>query len=83
MNRSITNFIGLKARVVQSPDPTIRSVSGKVVLETKNTFVFATEKGRKVIPKKDNEFEFSDGKVVRVSGTAIIGRPEERIAKLV
>jgi RNase P/RNase MRP subunit p29 len=76
-NVSIT-LIGLQANAVGK-----QSLSGKVILETRNTLVLETSKGRKVLPKKNTEFEFTDTEIGRIHGSAIIGRPEERIEKLV
>ena len=76
-------IIGLQATIVENSDPTMKSLKGKVILETRNTLVLETSEGRRVLPKKNAEFEFSAADVARVHGSAIIGRPEERIAKLV
>ncbi|HEY4674299.1 MAG: ribonuclease P protein subunit [Thaumarchaeota archaeon] len=84
MNRNVSIvLIGLQANVVENSDPTMKSVVGKIVLETRNTLVLETSEGRKILPKKNAELEFSDAKAAKVDGSAIIGRPEERIAKLV
>ena len=84
MNRNFSiAIIGLRATIVENSDPTMKSLAGKVILETRNTLVLETPEGRKVLPKKNADFEFSDASVARVHGSAIIGRPEERIARLV
>ena len=84
MNRNLSiALIGLQTTVVASSDPMMKSLAGKVVLETRNTLVLETSHRRKMVAKKNAEFEFSDAKVGRVLGSAIIGRPDERIAKLV
>ena len=84
MNRKVSfTLVGLQTIVVSNSDPTLTSLAGKVVLETRNTLVLETSQGRKILPKKNAEFEFPGATVGRVHGSAIIGRPEERIAKLV
>jgi len=80
MNNNISiELIGLEASIVGKS----QSLAGKVILETRNTLVLKTPKGRKVLPKKYTEFEFPDAKICRIHGSTIIGRPEERIEKLV
>ncbi|RLI36895.1 ribonuclease P protein subunit [Candidatus Bathyarchaeota archaeon] len=77
-------FIGLRAKVVRSPNPYYKKVSGRVIDETRNTIVILNNKGeRKVIVKEVAVFHFTlpDGTVVEVDGKAIVGRPEDRIKK--
>ncbi len=56
-------------------------MKGKVADETKNMIIIKTEKGVKKLEKKSHSFVFTlpDGKKVRVSGSLLIARPEERI----
>ncbi len=78
-------LIGLRTRVVFSPDPTQIGISGKVIDETANLLIIKTKNGRvKRIPKKGRVFEFfiRESKVVKLSGKDILGRPEERVKKL-
>ena len=57
------------------------NIRGLVVDETKNLLVIETEKGIKKIQKKGTDFIFiiPDGKRVKVDGTIIAKRPEERV----
>ncbi len=57
-----------------------KGVVGKIIDETKNTFVIKLANKRKRILKKDNIFEFSlNNKKKIVDGNKLIMRPEERI----
>lgn len=57
-----------------------KDVEGKIIDETKNTFVIKLGNKRKRILKKDNIFEFSlNNKKKIVDGNKLIMRPEERI----
>lgn len=77
-------LLGLYARIIHSTDPGIAGISGKVMLETRNVVTLSTDRGQRVIPKKISAFEFSNGgSTVRVAGSSVIGRPEERISKAV
>jgi ribonuclease P protein subunit POP4 len=74
-------LIGLKAEVSNSTNKFHIGIKGLVVDETKNLIVIETEKGTKKVQKKGTEFIFTipDGKKVKVNGTIIVKRPEERI----
>ncbi len=71
---------GLKTLVLKSADAG-RKRQGKIVKETKNTFVLETGKGKeKIFPKKECEFEFSLGKEkARLNGKSLLFRPEDRV----
>ena len=57
-----------------------KEIVGKIIDETKNTFVIKLANKRKRILKKDNIFEFSlNNKKKIVDGNKLIMRPEERI----
>ena len=74
-------LIGLKVEVAGSFNKFHIGIKGLVVDETKNLLVIETEKGIKKIQKRGTEFIFTipSGKRVKVSGTIIAKRPEERI----
>ena len=74
-------LIGLRVEIANSTNKFHKGMSGLVVDETKNLLVIETEKGIKKIQKKGTEFIFtiSDSKRVKVNGTIIAKRPEERI----
>jgi ribonuclease P protein subunit POP4 len=78
-------FIGLKARVAKSSNPSCLGVTGTIIDETRNTFVMMCRSGRKTVAKSHSVFRFSlpDTTVVEVEGTALLGRPEERLKRRV
>lgn len=82
-NHSHLTLVGLYARIIHSRDPGIVGLSGKVILEGRNVVTLSTDKGKRVIPKGISAFEFSNGvSTLRVSGSSVIGRPDERISKV-
>lgn len=77
-------FIGFESKVVNSSNPDIVGITGKVVDETRNTFTILNKDGEKKIVIKDTaiiEFVTLDGTVVEIDGKVIMGRPEDRIKK--
>jgi len=75
-------LVGLRARVVESSDPSLVGTEGRVVEETTHTFVFGTEDGEKTVQKAYTTFEFElpeAGATVRVEGDALDVRPVERV----
>jgi len=76
-------LIGLATKVVKSTNPSNLGLSGKVVNETRNTLVIRQNENDKVIIKETAVFQFTlpNGTVVEVEGTAISGRPEDRVKK--
>ena len=76
-------FIGLKAEVVKSSNPTYIGIFGKVVDETRNVLVINHQNEKRNIIKNVAAFHFTmpDGTVVEINGKVIIGRPEDRIKK--
>ena len=76
-------FIGLKVEVVSSPDGVYNHVHGRIVDETKNTLVVSGERKEWVVPKSHSEFLFTyEGKQIKISGSEIQHRPEDRIKKI-
>jgi len=76
-------FIGLKAKVVESMNPYYRGVMGRVIDETRNTFTILHKGERKVIVKEVAVFHFTlpDGTVIKVDGKVMVGRPEDRVKR--
>jgi len=74
-------LIGLKVEIAGSFNKFHVRIKGLVVDETKNLLIIETEKGTKKIQKKGTSFIFTvpNGKKVKVDGTIIAKRPEERI----
>ena len=76
-------LIGLPVKVVLASSQNIIGLSGTVVDETKNTLVVGTARGEKSVPKASCTFEFAfRGKHVRVEGSRICFRPEDRPKKV-
>lgn len=76
-------FIGLNAKVVNSSNPNVVGIEGKVINETRNTFVITHGNKNKIIAKNTTVFHFtlSNGTTVEINGKTIVGRPEDRIKK--
>ena len=77
-------FIGLETKVVKSSNLDMMGITGKVVDETRNTFIISNNDGEKKVIIKDTavfEFVIADGTVVEIDGKVIMGRPEDRIKK--
>jgi ribonuclease P protein subunit POP4 len=54
---------------------------GRILDETRNTFVLIQNDEKKTILKDGTlfQFRFPDGSIVEIDGKTIIGRPENRI----
>jgi ribonuclease P protein subunit POP4 len=75
-------LIGRKARIIACSDPSWITISGKIIDETKNTFLIEVNNKPKRIAKKIAIFEFShQGRKTIVEGSRLIYRPEDRIKK--
>jgi len=76
-------LIGLEARIFKSSDDTLKNVSGKVIDETKNTLKLYVRDKIKIIPKAYTTFIFKlpDSSKVRIHGSLLIGRPEDRLGR--
>jgi ribonuclease P protein subunit POP4 len=78
-------FIGLKGKVVQSSNSSCKGISGRVIDETLKTFTIRHKEKEKVVAKRNSVFHFilPDGSLVEIEGKALVGRPEDRIKKVV
>ena len=76
-------FIGLKTTVVNSSNPHVVGIAGRVVDETRNTLTILHKDKRRVVIKDTATFDFvmPDETVVEIDGKVIVGRPEDRIKK--
>ena len=76
-------LIGLEAKVVKATNPSYVGISGRVIDETRNTFVLLHDGVEKRIIKETSVFHFTypDGTVVEIDGKLLVGRPEDRIKK--
>ena len=77
-------LIGLIMEVEESSNRDMEGLFGRIVDETRNTFVIETEQGEeKRIPKSGNMFIFvlEDGTRARIRGDKLLARPEDRIKR--
>jgi len=83
-NALVHELIGLSVRVVKSADKDAVGLSGRVVDETKNTFLVEARGEVKTVPKQQNVFEFTlpSGEKAVLEGKLIAFAPEERPKKL-
>ncbi|NIM47286.1 MAG: ribonuclease P protein subunit [Candidatus Aenigmarchaeota archaeon] len=74
-------LIGLKVEIEKSFNKSHNGIKGSVVDETKNLLIIETGKKIKKIQKRGTSFIFTipNGKKVKVDGTVITKRPEDRI----
>ena len=78
-------FIGSHGLISTSTHAGYLGISGPVMDETKNTFVIQHEGKMKNIIKDSSvfHFQFSDGAVVEIDGSLLVGKPEDRLKKTV
>lgn len=76
-------FIGLRAKIMNSSNPSYAGITGPIIDETRNTMVIRHKGEAKVILKAATVFQFTlpDGSVIEIQGEAILGRPEDRVKK--
>ncbi len=77
-------LIGLIMEVEESSNRDMEGLRGRIVDETRNTFVIETEQEEeKRIPKTGNMFIFvlEDGTRARIRGDKLLARPEDRIKR--
>ncbi len=75
-------LIGKRVKIIKSSNINIMGLQGKVIDETKNTFIIETSDGQKVVPKKENVFRFYlNDHYIDVPGKLLTYRPHERIKK--
>ncbi|MEM3436906.1 MAG: ribonuclease P protein component 1 [Nitrososphaerales archaeon] len=76
-------LIGLEVRIIKSSDPSLKNIFGRVVDETKNTLKLYIKDNVKTIPKAHSVFIFNlpDGTKVRIHGSLLVGRPEDRLER--
>lgn len=78
------SIIGLKAKILESTDTSLQGASGIVVFETKNTIFLRKDSILRQISKRvAKKLEIHTSYCVCfISGSALIGRPEDRISRL-
>ena len=77
-------IVGLHAKILESSDSTIQGSDGTIVFETKNTLFIRKDSAVRQVSKlaaKTLQVR-TPSCVCFISGSALIGRPEDRIARL-
>lgn len=75
-------LIGLEAKVIRSTNKSHIGISGTIVDESRKTLIIKEGEGHKRVPKKDSIFRLRlECREVEVEGTALYGRPEDRVKK--
>jgi ribonuclease P protein subunit POP4 len=76
-------IIGLEVEITEAGCKGYIGLKGRIVDETKNTFLLENDKVRRV-PKKGVKFRFitSNGRDIELNGSMLIHRPEDRIKKI-
>lgn len=82
-NVLLHEIVGLRSKILESSDSTIQGSDGTIVLETKNTiFLRKDSVVRQVSKEAVKVLEVrTPSCVCFISGSALIGRPEDRIAR--
>lgn len=75
-------LIGLDIEIVQSKNPSLIGIKGKIIDETKNTLLIETKNKNKRILKRQATFNIRlKDYIVQVEGKLLLGQPEDRIKK--
>ncbi|HIH19707.1 TPA: ribonuclease P protein subunit [Candidatus Micrarchaeota archaeon] len=74
-------LVGERVKVLHSSGKGFQGIEGKIVDESRNTFVLDTANGRKRLPKSQCVFYFPAAAVTAV-GTILVSRPEDRTKKI-
>ena len=76
-------LIGLHVKIVDCTDPEWLDKKGLIIDETKNTFTIEINSAPQKIAKKTATFEFDiNNEKIRINGSKIEFRPEDRIKKI-
>jgi ribonuclease P protein subunit POP4 len=78
-------WIGLKIKISESSQTSLKNISGKIIFETKNMLIVRTlNNGIKKIPKKIilQCILYLPSTVCVIKGNQLIGRPEDRVLKI-
>ncbi|MHA7733761.1 ribonuclease P protein component 1 [Nitrosopumilus sp. S6] len=73
-------FIGLNTEIIQSTNPQVIGLNGRIANETKSMFTINTDNGMRSIAKSTSNWKFSiNNNDVIVEGSKIAKRPFDRI----
>ncbi len=77
-------LVGQTVMILDSADPSIKNMHGKIVYETKNLLVI--NKGQKIVKVAKSivtiSLRLADGNDCVIKGSDLVGRPEDRIQRL-
>jgi ribonuclease P protein subunit POP4 len=78
-------IVGLQVEIIQASDPTLQGMVGTVVFETKNMiFVRSGSTVRQIAKMAAKRLRLQTASCACfISGSALIGRPEDRISRLI
>ena len=75
-------LMGRTVKIIKCTDPNWINLSGKIIDETKNTFLIEIQNQQKRIAKNTAIFEFEyENKKTIVEGSRLLYRPEDRTKK--
>jgi ribonuclease P protein subunit POP4 len=74
-------LIGQDILVSGAANPTQRTLSGRIIDETRNLLVIETSRGVKRVPKMHSRFQLrlASGELVEIDGSVMVLAPEKRI----
>jgi RNase P/RNase MRP subunit p29 len=75
-----SGIVGLQVKILESSDSTLQGIIGIIVFETKNTISIRKDSLVRQVAKKLQLQTHSCA--CFISGSALIGRPEDRISRL-
>ncbi|MDQ3808553.1 MAG: ribonuclease P protein subunit [Thermoproteota archaeon] len=77
-------IVGFQAEIIQSSDPTLHGMVGTIVFETKNMiFIRSGSIVRRIAKMAAKRLRLQTAYCACfISGSALIGRPEDRISRL-
>ena len=77
-------IISLHATIEDCSDKSLSNLSGRITLETKNMIGIETNRGIKLVSKaaaRKIRLDLNSGLSCYISGSSLIGRPEDRVLK--
>ncbi|MBI5225151.1 ribonuclease P protein subunit [Candidatus Micrarchaeota archaeon] len=76
----LEELIGQNLKIKRASSKDLQGIEGRVIDESKNSFLLETSKGKKRIPKKGSTFVFESHHEAK--GNLLLIRPEDRTKKL-
>ena len=76
-------FICSEVEIIKAKNASLIGLKGKIIDETKNTFVIECRLGVKTVLKEQVTMRVcKDKKYFDIEGKSLVGRPEERLKKI-